>query len=157
MHDGQILGSGVSGVVRLVTHRKTGVKYAVKCLDIGLIDSAEGLRQVRNEIFILCQLDHPNVVRIEEVYESVTEIYIVQELCVGGDLFDRLDEQPSFHYTEPQCARLVKQMLSSVRYLHSKGRRRKRHDCQCRGCAFSRFSFRNPRYYPPGLEGKIPT
>jgi len=87
----------------------------------GLIDSAAGLRQLRNEIYIMCQLDHPNIVRIDEVYESTNEIYIVQELCVGGDLFDRLDEQPDYHYTEAQCARLVKQMLSSVRYLHSKG------------------------------------
>ena len=36
-------------------------------------------------------------------------------------LFDRLDEQPDYHYTEAQCARLVKQMLCSVRYIHSKG------------------------------------
>jgi calcium-dependent protein kinase len=121
VHDGPVLGSGVSGIVRLVIHRATGVKYAVKCLDIGLIDSTEGLRALRNEIFIMCQLDHPNVVRIEEVYESVNEIYILQELCVGGDLFDRLDEQTDYHYTEAQCAHLVKQMLSSVRYLHSKG------------------------------------
>jgi calcium-dependent protein kinase len=121
VHDGPVLGSGVSGIVRLVSHRATGIKYAVKCLDIGLIDSTEGLRQLRDEIFIMCQLDHPNIVRIEEVYESTNEIYIVQELCHGGDLFDRLDEQPDYHYTEAQCARLVKQMLSSVRYLHSKG------------------------------------
>lgn len=107
--------------MRLVTHRDTGVKYATKCLDIGLVNSVEGLRQLRNEIFIMCQLDHPNIVRIEEVYESTNEIYIVQELCLGGDLFDRLDEQPDFHYTEAQCARLVKQMLSAVRYLHHKG------------------------------------
>jgi serine/threonine protein kinase len=60
-------------------------------------------------------------VRIEEVYESLNEIYIVQELCMGGDLFDRLDQQPDYHYTEAQCARLVKQMLSAIRYLHSKG------------------------------------
>ncbi len=111
----------MSGIVRLVTHRETGVNYAVKCLDIGLVDSVEGLRQLRNEIFIMCQLDHPNIVRIEEVYESTNEIYILQELCHGGDLFDRLDEQPDFHYTEAQCARLVKQMVSAVRYLHSKG------------------------------------
>lgn len=46
---------------------------------------------------------------------------MVQELCLGGELFDRLDEQPDYHYTEGECARLVKQMLSAVRYLHSKG------------------------------------
>lgn len=35
-------------------------------------------------------------------------------------MFDRLDEQTDYHYTESECARLVKQMLSSIRYLHSK-------------------------------------
>jgi len=59
--------------------------------------------------------------RLEEVYESRDEIYLVQELCVGGELFDRLDEQPDYHYTESQCAKLVKQMLCAVRYCHSKG------------------------------------
>lgn len=63
VHDGPVLGSGVSGIVRLVTHKATGVKYAVKCLDIGLIDSADGLRQLRNEIAIMCQLDYPSIVR----------------------------------------------------------------------------------------------
>eukprot|EP00543_Licmophora_paradoxa_P008028 CAMPEP_0202450408 /NCGR_PEP_ID=MMETSP1360-20130828/9012_1 /ASSEMBLY_ACC=CAM_ASM_000848 /TAXON_ID=515479 /ORGANISM="Licmophora paradoxa, Strain CCMP2313" /LENGTH=1047 /DNA_ID=CAMNT_0049068655 /DNA_START=468 /DNA_END=3611 /DNA_ORIENTATION=+ len=121
VHNGPVLGSGISGLVRLVTHKATGVKYAVKCLDLGLVETAEGLHQLREEIFIMCQLDHPNIVRLEEVYESHSEIYLVQELCLGGELFDRLDEQPDYHYTEAECARLVKQMLSAVRYLHSKG------------------------------------
>ena len=110
--NGTVLGSGVSGVVRLVVHRRTGIKYAVKCLDLGMIDTIEGLMQLRNEIFIMCQLDHPNIVRIEEVYESSNEIYIVQELCLGGDLFDRLDALPDYHYTEAQCAKLVKQVCT---------------------------------------------
>jgi calcium-dependent protein kinase len=121
VHDGPVLGSGVSGLVRLAKHKATGVKYAVKCLDLGLVGTKEGLAQLREEIFIMCQLDHPNIVRLEEVYESLSEIYLVQELCLGGELFDRLDEQPDYHYTESECARLVKQMLSAVRYLHSKG------------------------------------
>jgi len=121
VHSGPILGSGVSGLVRKVIHRKTGVEYAVKSLDLGLVETKEGLEQLREEIFIMCQLDHPNIVRLEEVYESHSEIYLVQELCVGGELFDRLDDQPDYHYTETECARLIKQMLCAVRYLHSKG------------------------------------
>ncbi|KAL7577966.1 hypothetical protein ACA910_007588 [Epithemia clementina (nom. ined.)] len=129
--DGKTLGSGVSGTVRLVTHKKTKVQYAVKILEFDKMISTNSkkknnnttgaLRQLRDEIFIMCQLDHPNIVRIEEVYESPNEIYIVQELCLGGDLFDRLDKEPDWHQTEAQCAKLVKQMLSAVRYLHSKG------------------------------------
>ena len=87
MHDGEILGSGISGVVRLVAHKVTGVKYAVKCLDLGLVKSDAVLEQMRDEIYIMLQLDHPNIVRLEEVYESTNEIYIVQELCLGGDFF----------------------------------------------------------------------
>ena len=121
VHDGLYLGEGVSGVVRLVTHRATRVQFACKVLDIGLIQTEAGLRQLRDEISIMCQLDHPNIVRIEEVYESTNTIYLLQELCLGGDLFDRLDEQPDVHYTEAQCAKLIKQMVSSIRYLHSKG------------------------------------
>lgn len=121
VHDGPVLGSGISGLVRLATHKATGLKYAVKCLDLSLVDTEEGLQQLREEIYIMCQLDHPNIVRLEEVYESHSEIYLVQELCVGGELFDRLDEQPDYHYTEAQCARLIKQMSCSVRYIHSKG------------------------------------
>jgi len=122
VHDGPILGSGISGVVRLVTHRRTGVEYAVKCLDLkGVVDQEEGMRQLKEEIYIMCQLDHPNIVRLEEVYESHDEIYLVQEVCRGGELFDRLDDQPDYHYTERQCAALVKQMLGAVRYIHNKG------------------------------------
>ena len=121
VHDGPVLGSGISGLVRLCTHKATGAQYAVKCLDLGLVETDEGLNQLRQEIAIMCQLDHPNIIRLEEVYESHSEIYLVQELCLGGELFDRLDEQPDYHYSEAQCAKLVKQMLCSVRYIHSKG------------------------------------
>jgi len=121
VHQGPVLGSGISGIIRLCTHKKTQVEYAVKCLDLDQIATPEALEQLRDEISIMCQLDHPNIVRLEEVYESYDEIYLVMELCHGGELFDRLDEQPDYHYTEAACARLVKQMLSAVRYIHDKG------------------------------------
>jgi hypothetical protein len=56
VHTGPVLGSGISGTVRLVTHKATGIKYAVKVLDLGLVDNGEGLIQLREEIFIMCQV-----------------------------------------------------------------------------------------------------
>ena len=56
VHSGPVLGSGISGLVRLVTHKATGLKYAVKVLDLGLVDTSEGLVQLREEIFIMCQV-----------------------------------------------------------------------------------------------------
>jgi calcium-dependent protein kinase len=76
------------------------------------------------------QLDHPSIVRIAAAYESDHEIFIVQELCRGGDLFDRLESrlneadelnETGLHFTESQCAQYVKQMLAATSYLHSKG------------------------------------
>jgi serine/threonine protein kinase len=94
----------------------------VKCLSLNLVESDEVLEALREEIFIMCQLDHPGILRLEEVYESDTQIFLIQQLCWGGDLFDRLAEQTDtdYHYTEVGCARLVKQILSAVGYLHSK-------------------------------------
>jgi hypothetical protein len=56
VHSGPVLGSGISGLVRLVTHKATGLKYAVKVLDLALIDTTEGLTQLKEEIFIMCQV-----------------------------------------------------------------------------------------------------
>jgi hypothetical protein len=58
VHDGALLGSGVSGLVRRVVHKETGHQYAVKCLDLGLVETEEGLTRLREEIAIMCQLDH---------------------------------------------------------------------------------------------------
>ena len=120
VHDGEILGCGIGGLVRMVTHRKTGAKFALKRLSLENI-SPKNLQRVIEEVKILLELDHPNIVKLDAVYQTEDEIYLVQELCKGGDLFDRLDAQPDEHYSEAQCARLVKQILSAVRYIHSRG------------------------------------
>ena len=119
VHNGQILGSGAAGIVRKCKHRQTGINYAVKSLNIGLIESEAVIEALREEIFIMCQADHPDILRLEEVYESDSQIYLVLNLLTGGDMFDRLDEQPDYHYSEVQCANIVKQMMGSVRYLHA--------------------------------------
>lgn len=118
IHNGPILGTGVAGIVRKCRHRQTGVNFAVKCLNIGLIESDAVIETLREEIFIMCQADHPDIIRLEEVYESDSQIYLILHLLTGGDMFDRLEEED--HYSEIQCAQIVKQMTSAVRYLHSK-------------------------------------
>ena len=86
-----------------------------RTLSINRIETAFGLAQLEDDLAILMEIDHQNIVKLEGVYESEDCIHLVHELCSGGDLFDRLDAQPEEHYSEAQCARLVKQMLSAVR------------------------------------------
>lgn len=119
---GAQLGEGVAGVVKLAQHKATGIKYAVKCLEKSRMGTdQEAFDALRNEITIMSQLDHHNIARLHEVYEDESTIYLVQELGSGGELFDVLDEQPDYHYGEQDAVRLVYQMLSALRYLHSKG------------------------------------
>lgn len=121
VHDGQILGDGVNGEVRKVVNKETGEMFALKRLNMLNVKSEKQAMQLLDEIEIMCMLDHPNIIKLEEVYESEDFIYLVEELCHGGELFDRLDEQPDYCYTEEQCANLVLQIVSAVQYIHSQG------------------------------------
>lgn len=48
-------------------------------------------------------------------------LYLLLEYCSGGELYDRLHDQPSRRYTEPEAARLVFKMLSAIAYCHRQG------------------------------------
>lgn len=120
VHDGEVLGEGITGKVRLITHKDTKIQRALKRLDLSLVTNEQDLNSLLDEVKIMCALDHPNIVCLEEVYEGDTELYLTQELCGGGDLFDRLEQKVDYSYTEAECARLVMRIISSVSYLHSK-------------------------------------
>eukprot|EP00392_Amoebophrya_sp_AT5.2_P004185 g4193.t1 len=64
-------------------------------------------------------MDHPNVVNLFETYEDQRNIYLVMELCQGGELFDRIIE--CGHFTERQCAMLMRQILAILHYMHEAG------------------------------------
>ena len=64
---GKVLGSGAFGEVRLCTHRKTGVKRAVKIIKKSFLQGKEETRFL-SEIELLKNMDHPNIVRLFEVY-----------------------------------------------------------------------------------------
>ena len=121
VHDGPVLGEGADGIVRKCRHRQTGLEFAAKCLNIGLIADDDAIETLREEIFIMCQSDHPDIIRLEEVYESEDKIYLIIPLLKGGGMEARLEQQPDYRYTnETQVAKIVKQILNAVRYLHSK-------------------------------------
>ena len=90
---GNVLGSGMSGEVKIVTHRETGVKYACKSVNKRDVRDQDMMEQ---EIALLRELDHPNIVRMRESYEDDRNIYLVMELCAGGELFDRLEARDQY-------------------------------------------------------------
>jgi serine/threonine protein kinase len=88
--------------------------YALKSI---LLDRVSDLfiDELRNEVSILKNMDHPNIVKAYELYFVHRQIYLVLELCDGGDLFA---QQP---YSERRAADLTSQIVSAVRYMHDHG------------------------------------
>jgi len=88
--------------------------YALKSILLTKV-SEDFLEELRNEISILQSLDHPNIVKAYEVYESKINIYLVLENCSGGDLYSRGP------YSEKASAKIVGKLLSAIAHMHQHG------------------------------------
>lgn len=88
--------------------------YAMKSIHLDQVTRKEFVDELRNEIAILKDLDHPNIVRAIETFEWNDKISIVMELCSGGDLYSR---DP---YKENDAARIIGSVLNAIAYMHSR-------------------------------------
>ena len=112
------LGSGASGQVKTCRHKATKILYALKTL------SKEGIPQdklpfLRVELACMAHLDHPNIIRVHEVFENDLCIYLVMELCKGGHLMDRLFAQQGRYYREKIACKYIHSILTAVAYCHA--------------------------------------
>ena len=89
------LGEGAYGVVGKCINKDSGAVRAVKLLSKAKLSKDE-LKNIANEIKIVKELDHPNIVKVYEEYEDHKYLYIVTELIEGGELFDELIARKKF-------------------------------------------------------------
>jgi calcium-dependent protein kinase len=106
--DGE-LGQGTYGVVYKGIHKLTGEIRAIKQIPRSKITKYE---RFVNEVTALKTLDHPNIIKLFEIYEDETQVYLVQEMCTGGELFDRIVEKE--YLSEKQASILFQQILQSI-------------------------------------------
>merc|ERR1712037_820582 len=64
-------------------------------------------------------MDHPNIIRLYETYEDHRNIYLVMEICTGGDLFKKIGDMDIF--TEAQAGIVMEQILRGVSHIHEMG------------------------------------
>jgi len=116
------LGEGSYGVVTIGKHKVTGQTRAVKAIDLGKIANPE---RFQDEINIQQNLVHPNIVRLFEVFKDYKKVYLVMELCTGGELFDRIvaaaeqAESDGHAFSEKDAAVYMRQIMRAISYLHS--------------------------------------
>ena len=120
----EVLGRGVSSVVRRMLFRKSGHPFAVKIIDVSRdIVDADGLNlreQTMREINILRLVGgHENIIKLMDVFDTPTFVFLVFELCVNGELFDHLEREERF--SEKKARRIMKQVFEAIRHCHSKG------------------------------------
>mmetsp|Transcript_39542 Transcript_39542/g.101085 ORF Transcript_39542/g.101085 Transcript_39542/m.101085 type:complete len:479 (-) Transcript_39542:266-1702(-) len=116
---GKELGKGQFGTTRLATHKKSGIAYACKTINKAKLQTPDDIEDVRREIAIMKHLDHPNVVKLNEVYEDKKFVHLVMEVCSGGELFDRIVER--VYYSEKDAATAVRTMAKIIEHCHLRG------------------------------------
>ena len=79
------LGTGMTCTVKRVTHKISGKHYALKAVRLNRLQP-ERLAELRQEIEIMKAMDHPNIVKLYQTFEDHSYIYMIMELCSGGEL-----------------------------------------------------------------------
>ncbi|KAL2860765.1 serine/threonine-protein kinase [Aspergillus lucknowensis] len=135
---GKTLGAGSYSVVKECLHIDTGQYYAAKVINKRLMAGREHMvfaspncttvaygpivhGGVRNEIAVLqrVSMGHRNILTLVDYFETTNNLYLVTDLALGGELFDRICRKGSYY--ESDAADLIRAILSAVAYLHDHG------------------------------------
>jgi len=125
----QVLGNpGQYGVVKCGIDKKTKKKVAIKIVFKWKYKKPKVTQSffddLRTEVRLMRAAHaHPNVIDVYNVFEDITNLYIIMEYCSGGELFDRIssDGVGAADFSEKKAANILRQIVSSVFYLHQLG------------------------------------
>ncbi|XP_048364391.1 hormonally up-regulated neu tumor-associated kinase homolog A-like isoform X2 [Sphaerodactylus townsendi] len=117
---GRMINKGSFAKVMEGLHVPTGEKVAIKVIDKKKAkQDPYVLKNMKREPRIHQMIKHPNIVQLYETLETENSFYMVMELCLGGDLMDRICEKKKLD--EREVKKYTKQILSAVEHLHRLG------------------------------------
>ncbi|KAH9289569.1 hypothetical protein KI387_033686, partial [Taxus chinensis] len=114
------IGSGRFGSIYRCVNTETGEVFA--CKTIRKADLRDSLDRdcLRSEIAILEFVrGHPGIVELHDFHEDEDCLWLLMELCSGGDLFDRIAEKKRLR--EDEAAAVLKSLMEAVHFCHRKG------------------------------------
>ncbi|XP_055372863.1 serine/threonine-protein kinase fray2 [Condylostylus longicornis] len=112
----ETLGSGHFAVVKLARHVFTGEKVAVKVIDKTKLDDVSRAHLFQ-EVRCMKLVQHPNVVRLYEVIDTQTKLYLILELGDGGDLYDYIMKHEG-GLSENLAREYFRQIVRAISYCH---------------------------------------
>lgn len=119
---GKLLGHGQFGYTYVATDKANGDRVAVKRIEKNKMILPIAVEDVKREVKILEALTgHENVVQFHNAFEDDSYVYIVMELCEGGELLDRILAKKDSRYSEKDAAKVVRQMLKVAAECHLHG------------------------------------
>lgn len=114
--EGTKIGEGAFGSVCKAVHKSTGSIRAVKTVSQSLVPD---LAELKLEAAIMRCMKHPNIIEFHDVFIDDKNLYVVMELCEGGEVLDRISQGGRF--SEREVAIFMKQVFQAVQYMHSMG------------------------------------
>mmetsp|Transcript_16227 Transcript_16227/g.29550 ORF Transcript_16227/g.29550 Transcript_16227/m.29550 type:complete len:827 (+) Transcript_16227:27-2507(+) len=116
----KVLGEGSFGKCYLAECTNTGVKYAIKEIDIRQMSAAEKDEALK-EAKILERLQHPNIIKFHEVYRTKNgKLCIVMDFADGGDLQDKIKSQRGKLFSEREVLDFFVQLCLAMKHVHDR-------------------------------------
>jgi calcium-dependent protein kinase len=112
------LGKGSFGKVFLATNKTDDqMKAAVKVINKQGMKEDE-LEDLQNEVAMMLTVDHPHIVKYYETYDDHKYIYLVMELCPGGELLNRVMKK-GHRVSEEQASTWFRYLMKALQHCHS--------------------------------------
>ena len=116
----ETLGTGGYAVVRRGVHQRSGEEFAVKVMQVSAQDDPDDEMthaEILNELKLMHQLEHPNIVRMKEYFINAGMCYVVMEWLKGQELMDHLVARGS--HSEQDVKAVLRRLLDATAYMHS--------------------------------------
>jgi calcium-dependent protein kinase len=111
--DQKVLGSGSYGKVFKACDKKDAtLEIAIKVINKSKLDP-DDLESLKNEVKLMQQVDHPNIVKYYETYDDNKYIYLCMELCTGGELFEKVTKRKK-PFSEQEAAEVMRDLLKAL-------------------------------------------
>ena len=115
------VGKGSFGEVFLTSKKGTDQMFAVKKVSKSLVLQEKVKKYFNNEIYILKNVNHPNIIKLYEIKQTLNNFYLVFDLCNGGGLSNCLEKYMKLNkkpFPQDIAQSIIRQLVSGLQYLH---------------------------------------